>query len=415
MEDWGVPLTPAEADDLRTRSLRHEAFMQVLDEVVETKEHGGAYIDQRRAGQPVLLSTNPELTLRLLSARGASSSDFELRGVSRSMADLVDIENTLEPTAGTGIAGQEVVSVGIRVRENKVSVGVMGDVEKVAAELEAIYGARVVVFADEPAVLDVCSGTQSCWPMKGGLRIRLTDKPSTAYCTSGFMAKRTDTSALVVLTAGHCLALNDQSGTDFWGHAGTPTNAVNFGTELGNTWWDFSNADVGLLSLDSGSIADLDGVSKNSSHWRDPTTVEAVLGVRSPSNQVPGAPVCRKGYGDYLRLGDDQGQRCGQIGTDIDVLKKSCKGPGTTEPCADIRHQWEVDFDSFAGDSGGPVAFKSFGSPYPHLIAYGTHVHSDADDAADPVGWYSPIAWGASQYNQPFFSYSYTICTASAC
>jgi hypothetical protein len=96
------------------------------------------------------------------------------------------------------------------------------------------------VVAARPIVNDTCGSVAYCWPMKGGIRIYLVSNHSD-YCTTGFIARTTNTGDLVALTAGHCLALSNSTGTDYWGHAITPTGAGNFGWELGNTWSDLES------------------------------------------------------------------------------------------------------------------------------------------------------------------------------
>ena len=233
---------------------------------------------------------------------------------------------------------------------------------------------------------------------------------SAKKCTTGFLGRRTDTGALVTVTAGHCLALNNSSGTDYWGHATTPAAAANFGSELSNTWTDYARADVGLVVLNSGAVSALGGSNLNMVHVQDPGYNEPIVGIRGYASQLEGDAVCRMGWGTWNATG--QGRTCGII-VDTDVTNLSCES-GLSGNCQHIMHTWMVNFDSLPGDSGGPITHKVFLPGDAYLLAYGTHVHSK--DPMDYSGWYSPIAQGISAYDQlAGVSYTYEVCITSSC
>lgn len=403
--EWGVPLSPVELQDLDARSLVRDEIQPLLELATTLPGFAGAYIDQKRGGLPVLLSTDPEELASALVGPLGVGTIYEIRGVERSLEELQGVhERIVADLPSLAKQGISVVSVGLDVPSNAVSVGGQEFSSSVARVLSDLYGTAVSVSEDAPTAWDACNSMSDCWPMKGGLRIYLTSN-TTKICTSGFLAKRTDTSALVVQTAGHCLALANSTGTDYWGHRSSPSAAANFGWELANTWTANSSADVGLIQLDSDSVSALNGLAKNTLHAYDSSTNYPVSGVRSSAYQLPGDPVCRMGWGTWNATG--QGRTCGLVGSNTDVTRLSCES-GLTNNCKSIKHQWEVTFDSLPGDSGSPVFQQKTG----YVIAYGTHVHSGS--GAGAIGWYSPVAWGISAYSSSN-NYSYSVCITSTC
>jgi hypothetical protein len=109
-------------------------------------------------------------------------------------------------------------------------------------------------------------------------------------------------------------------------------------------------------------------------------------------------------------IGSVPQRTCGQI--TLENVTKPSKVPGVAT--YQIHHTYMVDFDSIAGDSGGPVFQFSIVSGY--VIGYGTHVHSEdpEDDPTPDAGWYSPINWGWTTYNS-LFGITYSVCTTSPC
>ncbi|MEW5990505.1 MAG: trypsin-like serine protease [Chloroflexota bacterium] len=246
--------------------------------------------------------------------------------------------------------------------------------------------------------------------MKGGLRIRLVSNPL-AICTAGFNVKKTTSASLGTVTAGHCLELSNSTGIDYWGHADSPTHAVNIGSELLETWYQNSDADVGLISYDVDTVAALG--YRNDLHIADPSTTGTVTGEQSTTTQVFGDPVCRMGWGTYnASPTPKQGRTCGTVGKNINVSRLSCE-EGLTGNCRTIKHQWEVSFDSLPGDSGGPI-YRQITPPQQFYRAYGTHVHSGS--GAGAVGWYSPIDWGELEYYETSgLQYTFTVCITQTC
>jgi hypothetical protein len=300
------------------------------------------------------------------------------------------------------------VSVGIDVARNTVAVGVEGPMDGTEQSLRTTFGSAVDIRPGEPAQLDTCSSMSYCWPLKGGIRMYLTGD-TIKKCTTGFLVRRNDNDDLMALTAGHCLAINNMSGSDTWGHAMTPTGAGNFGWEQAYVWSEYARADVGLVKLNASAVSALAGASKNVVHHADPSTNLSVVAVTSNANQKVGDMVCRMGWGTWDDTG--QGKSCGTI-TVVDETNLSCDVDN--DPCYHIQHTWKVNFDSLPGDSGGPITRLV---PVPALginvlYAYGTHVHSGSP--SENVGWYSPIGMGSWAFSTTH-GYGYTVCTTIDC
>jgi len=154
----------------------------------------------------------------------------------------------------------------------------------------------------------------------GGLRITFTGWS----CTTGFLAKDTETGKLLVLTAGHCLAGSGLSAP--WAHHG-----LAIGRAFVEAFHPGSNADVGAIEL-------ADARASNEVFGSSNTDIRRVTDWASNSSQTVGSKVCRSGA--------TSAWRCGSIvAADVDA----------TIGGSLIHHTWWTDFPSAAGDSGSPV------------------------------------------------------------
>lgn len=101
--------------------------------------------------------------------------------------------------------------------------------------------------------------------------------------------------------------------------------------------------------------------------------------------QLLNAQVCRTGGGTIINGGPE----CGQINL-RDQNRVSCppSNPSCSSPV--IHHQWEVNFDSVGGDSGGPYYDPDASN---NVSFYGTHTHSTDPCVSNCHGWYSPGDW----------------------
>src|SRR5438552_8505438 len=94
--------------------------------------------------------------------------------------------------------------------------------------------------------LPICHSRVDCGPQViGGVRITFTGWA----CTTGFVARDTETGTLVVLTAGHCLAGSGLSA--LWTHHG-----VAIGRAALEAFHPGSNADVGAIDLIDSQASD---------------------------------------------------------------------------------------------------------------------------------------------------------------
>lgn len=166
-----------------------------------------------------------------------------------------------------------------------------------------------------------CHSRSDCGSgLMGGLQITFTGWS----CTTGFLARDTDTRKLYVLTAGHCLAGSGLSA--LWSHHG-----VSLGRASVEAFDPGSNADVGAIEL-------AESPASNEIYGSSSTDIRSVTGWASNSSQTVGSRVCFSG--------GTSGWRCGSIvAADVD----------TTIEGRLIHHTWWTDFPSAGGDSGSPV------------------------------------------------------------
>lgn len=166
-----------------------------------------------------------------------------------------------------------------------------------------------------------CHSRSDCGsPIMGGLQITSTGWA----CTTGFVARDTETGMPVLLTAGHCLVGSGLSAV--WSQ-----NGAAVGRATAEAFDPGSNADAGEIEVAQSEAGDeIYGVNN--------TDIRRVTGWAPNSSQTVGSKVCRSG--------GTSGWRCGSIVVaDVDA-----KLDGKL-----IHHTWWTDFPSAAGDSGSPV------------------------------------------------------------
>jgi hypothetical protein len=388
--DWGVPLSVAEADELHRRLEVREAIVPATDYALAQREYAGVVIDQQQSGLPIFLFAGAVEGHRAGIANVMPKDIVvAVREVDRSMADLEALQAKVEAARATlRSGGIGVLSTAIRPSANSVVVGVEGMTTTAADRLHADFGDGLIVIEGRRGHVDTCVSIANCPPAKGAIKMTWSLN-SLAYCTTGWMAKRTDTGHSVMVTAGHCLELSGGAG------ATCLHNGVSLGVSLNETWANSADADVGLLSTSGASAA----TTKNQVLATPNTGIRQINAVRANTSQMEGDALCR--------VGARSGRTCGTL-TDYNVTNNSCN-PSETD-CRPIDHTNEVSFDSLGGDSGGSV-FQY--SPTPgYVIGYGTHVHSL--DPAAATGWFSPINYGITTYDA-FNPYTYTICVTASC
>jgi hypothetical protein len=393
---------------LANRAEIREAFEPLLEKAADAPGYAGAYTDHARGGLPVLLTSEGEAFRAAIKSLPDPGISYEIRDVEYSMAQLEAIQDKVTSASESlSKSGTRIVSVGLDAAANRVVVGVQGLTDDSTSALSSEFGPAVTTTEERPAQLDACTNMTSCWPMKGGLKIFNVGNPSVRICTAGYIVAKSDTGALGMITAGHCLEFATES--KYWGHANSPTAAQNVGSERLETWAELADADVGLIMFDLDTVAALG--APNAFHYADNSGNGTVVSVRAIASQITGDPVCRMGWGTWNATG--QGRTCGMVGAVTNATLLSCR-QNLNVDCHNIKHQWTVDFDSTGGDSGGPV-YRVVNSTSHTYQAYGTHVHSDPDPGTK--GWYSPVDWGRIAYSEISGTpaYNYDICITSSC
>lgn len=315
---WGVPLTPAESDDLADRARIQDALapLEARLEGLPRSVYGGLYLDQKMGGTVVVAVAGPldEAAVASLVASAPAGAEVELRPVRYTKAELDATRAALEPFAGKGVS-----VLWTDLMNNVVVVGVKGSR---SAELEvslAAAGPMVSVFESSGVETAVCSNRASCTPYRAGLHIYRADSAS---CTGGFMAKNSSGSQYW-LTAGHCGAISTQ-----WFHdeAGVGTTSIRYYSNNGH-------ADAAGITRPTGQMP-----------WIFVTGGEPARPVtaRQGANaDNPGESVCQSGF--------TTGFFCGVIyGDDVTV---------TDNNNITLLHMRVASIHVQGGDSGGPTFY----------------------------------------------------------
>jgi hypothetical protein len=332
--NWGVPLTPAEAEELYERVRIVERAVPILKEVARRSDYAGAYYDQLRGGIPVILVSKNRSAAESAITDLAGSLKVDVKKVDRSWSKLKSLKASVKGRdAELRARSVQLVSVAIDTPQNRVEVAVDGDVAA-ARDILSPLGDGVHVVSSQPAQLDVCDSANNCPAAKAGIRLN----GNTSYCTTGFVGQRTDgTDHLVVMTAGHCWQFAQSNNTS-WEH-----NDQLVGTSEQRVWNSSSSApypeipsDVGIVDLASGFIP---GAANKILTANANPTVELINRVATGAAwHIVGTPVCRMGAGSANTPGYPA-KKCGTvIAVQDDSL--SCKGPGSQPPCATVLDGW---------------------------------------------------------------------------
>ena len=137
-----------------------------------------------------------------------------------------------------------------------------------------------------------CRSRSDCGPrVMGGLQITFTGWS----CTTGFVARDTETGKVIVLTAGHCVAGSGLLA--LWSHHG-----VAIGRASVDAFHPGSNADVGAIDL-------ADARASNEVYGSSRTDIRSVTAWASNASQTVGSKVCRSGATSGWRLRIDRRRR----------------------------------------------------------------------------------------------------------
>jgi len=380
---YGIRLTPAEAAELDRRAEVQAAKGDAIEWAMTRDTFAGTYTDQALGGVPVFLFTKDlQSHVSEIAKALPPGAEFRVGQVARTLDSLHQQKASIDASwDALQLSGVAITMTGINTRENAVVVAIDGLTDAIAKRLNTDFGGDLQ-FLDRPAGQpDACISIDNCRPIKGGLGILTT--ANTTLCTLGFTARNLTNGTIVMVTAGHCIEAGGGLGVN-WEH-----NNDSFGSGQKETWFDNSDADVGLID----PVSSEEPPTKNQ-FYAGSGTVSTITSFAYTFQQSQGDGVCRMGTGNSSE------RNCGTIKL-VDVQNESC-----VAACKTIIHTIEMSFDSTGGDSGGTVF-------YGHVLM-GTHVHSKPDGSAGAYGWYSPVDWGYSAYERAF-GVRYRPCVTSAC
>ncbi len=330
--EFGVPLTPDEAREIRRRNAVLDSAASLVKAVYSNpSEFAGVWLDHL-AGGVLVVAVTSEYGLYLAEQHGASAVGAEIRQVAHPYAELAGLADRIGAqqdalrASGAAITGWYVDEI-----HNRVQVDLASATPEARAIVADRFGPAVAV--GEASFVDVtCNYISSCTPWRGGIDIQRPFTGGTEYCTSGFTARPTGSSSTrYLLTAGHC-------GSGLWKHAGTT-----IGTTTRNS-----------LDLTS-PISDSQRIPMSPAGQGTPynviylTTSVTASPITSQVNQVDatlGTTLCAAGRGS--------GYRCGII--TARAYQHNVAGK--------IMYSTRADFGSAGGDSGGPVfsGHRAFGT-----------------------------------------------------
>jgi len=369
--EFGVPLTTGEADEIARRIAVQERATPAFEHASAQPDFAGAYIDQAKSGRPVFVFTGRRASHQGDLEQLLPDVSFDIRIADQTLDELrQSADEAFAEFPSLLDAGVPVASVAPDEVNNTLEFGLAEWSSSAAEVLRERFGRDITLTVMGWAELD-CFGYGSCGnPLKGGIRIdRANYNGSGPMCTSGWVGRRESNNALVIVTAGHCLANNDGSGSNIhWKHdSSTFGNAVNFHFHNG------SGVDVGIISID-----DWDSGEPRNKFFLFPAgqggtkEVRSLLSKRSNSAQTVGSAVCRSGAKTKTHCGTIHARHANRY----------TPGPGGSS--VQLTNMWVANFDADGGDSGGPYFHTN--------TAYG--IHSSSTPGYDPdagYGWYTTV------------------------
>jgi hypothetical protein len=392
---WGVPLTDQEAAEVTRRSLIPERIAPTLAAAGSRADFGGAYLDHTAGGQPILLFAGTGADEFRASRPGTSDSEVTVltRSVARSLADLERLRTRLHgDSAWFDEAGIELVSSGIDTQNNVLLVGIRGLSDEIRSRLAGRYGPGLAYREDEPSLADACT-VNSCWPQKGGIKLFPVNNAS-RICTSGFTVRYGSPIQYGLLTAGHCVKIN---GNGNYAHLAAKV----VGTPTPHTYLVNAVADAVVIKMNAEPPPTN---TLNYFVWEDDIT-HAVSRVSPNAELVQGSPVCMYGWGMKAQEPATAGRKCGTI-TVPDVIRPSCEDVNKTI-CRNIQHQYETNYDTHPGDSGGPVS-----------TGISSAVGLVTDSVKDGTGnrsWFSTVDWAMSAIDNVAGGVRWRVCLNATC
>ncbi len=398
--NYGVPLSVAEESELQRRVQLELDSHAAVDLAAKQPTWGGYFIDQHSQGAPVFMFTADEESMKDdLQRLLPKDSGFRTIRVEHTLADLQRVKDSIVAAWDELRAdGIKVTHTGIDLIGNAVTVGIDGLTDEATAKIVGRFGPNIKFRDAPPAEGDACPHS-SCRPFKGGMDIVGAFGHA---CTSGFIVRRDQHGApLSIVTAGHCIWVNGQANSlnKRWYHL-TGTTKDWFGDSKYHTFFNNSNADVGLIELDPDEFP----AQANKLYINNGSSgaIYTVTNWINSSYQTVGSQACA--YGAY-----SNNSACVTI-VDADEDNFSCVLNNTV--CYTIRHTKEYGYNLIDGDSGGPI--YQVGSST-NRYALGTHVHSQSGGGSG-IGWYSTyfdgrVAYGAASGGVD----DYVICITASC
>ncbi|CAN5407063.1 hypothetical protein BH20CHL6_BH20CHL6_12400 [soil metagenome] len=270
--EFGLPLTEEEAAEIKTRIARQPAVTALRHRLEQLPGYAGLYIDHRAGGVvDVAVLADEEATLKAEVLRSAGELSVRIRTAVHSMSELKQIKSELVgDSLRLRTQGHEINTIGIDVPGNQVVVGVGRDVDRVEALLGEEWGPAVRVEYREAPSPGACSTRTNCLssdPLRAGLSIHAVVGSSTYSCTSGFVARVTNSTNIVLITAGHC-ANTSPNGT-IWRH-----NGQNIGATAANVQGTGWYTDVQYIDMPNSRV----------SNWRFVTNTVASIEERGDTN-----------------------------------------------------------------------------------------------------------------------------------
>lgn len=327
-----------DGDQQRAERQRIEAGIGVILRYAENRApelFAGAYIDEGGLVQ-VGFTNGAERHLRALRQEFPLPERLRAFEARRGEAELNRLVKQISGDIPTLVEqGIDVRTVGVDVKRNRVTVGVMGLSPSEPRSLAARYGEAVV--ARGVRAVRRASRGNSYPPLKGGLTIDSPQGLTSYRCTSAFVAQSGSTYSL--LTAGHCGPVN--SG---WLH-----NVFFIGTMTRNVFYNGSSADAGRIQIRSTDRSNLVFISNSNMRPIRGTNFADVVG------------------GSICMSANSSGYVCGSIADTNETIRYA---DGVT-----LYNQRLSSFGTIAGDSGGPI----FSGNTAHGVVSGYVQYSNGD------------------------------------
>lgn len=334
LRDYGVALTPTEEADLKHRDEVDSKLDPLLKHLASQAQFGGLYIDQSSGGVIDIATTgDASATLKDATSSAPSGAVLRSRHVQYTLQQLSALKDRVtQDVSSLTAAGVEVATIGVDVVANRVRIEVANLTDQVTTDLNARYGAEVIVVPGDAPVPATCTSRGACpLPNKGGLSIHATVGTTTYYCSSSYSARDIIYGAKYLYTAGHCI--KDAGINTVWYMGST---AIGPGSV--QDFYNGTSADVGLIALYSSNLTP----PLNQVYASSNLDVRSMSGWWASSSQQAGVTVCRSGL--------TSGWLCGTIvQPDVTAIVG-----GTT-----VLHQWKTSYASGQGDSGATMMDNS--------------------------------------------------------